>query len=102
MERQDATRFVPVTADVAFEGPLSRVFPLVHDERLPTLEHLLTVVALELGVLVLGEVKLEVLGTDTSVAALLARVLVVSCMLHDLVAVHLGLVVKGEEADGTS
>ena len=51
-------------------------------------------------VLMFGKVKLQVLCTNTAVSTLLACILVVGGMFHDLVTVHLGLVVKGEEADG--
>ena len=78
------------------------MLPLMHNQGLSAFEHLFAIIAFEFWVLMLGKVKLQMLCADTAVSTLLARILVVGGMLHDLVTVHLGLVVEGEEADGAS
>ena len=50
---EDVVGLVAVAADGAGEGPLPRVLPLMDQQRLSGLEHLLAVAALELGLLVL-------------------------------------------------
>ena len=85
-------------AQGARERLLSRVQPLVLRQLLLGLHLLLAVAALELGLLVLGQVDDEVVPVAAAVAAVLALEPLV--VLDDLVPPHRPPVLEGEQADG--
>ena len=95
-----AARGEPLVTDPAFKRPLPRVLPLVRNQGVPALEHLLTKTAFKLRLFVLPHVGPECGGVATVLAATLALELVIRCVLEVLVLVHLGLRVKGQEAYG--
>ena len=80
------------------KGFLSGVQPLMLRQLLLRLHLLLTIAALELGVLVLCQVDDKVVVAPAAVSACLALEFLV--VLHDLVPPHGGAALEAEEADG--
>ena len=99
---QGTARGEPFATNCALEGPLPCVLPLVRNQGVSALEHLLTKTAFKLRLFVLPHVGPERGGVAAVLAATLALELVIRRVLEVLVLVHLGLGVKGQEADRAS
>ena len=91
---------VAIATDGTLERSLPGVTPLMGHQPVPALEHLLTESALELWFLVLPHVHSEVGYAVRALPAQFALILLALGMLHCPVPLHLGVSLKGEEADG--
>ena len=96
---KDAHGLEPLPAHVTLKGPLPSVLPLVHNQSILCLEHLLAEAALELGRLVPQFMRAEGRCGRAALPAVPALILLICRVFHGLVLEHLVLGVKGQQAD---